>query len=232
MGPLRLLSEFAAADPAAMRAALYSDADFRDPPALPLPAEDRDRLLALLGRYGIRLALAELDSGVRGASALCKALRAHSGIDVLLDQLKRQFIDLADPLRARWAIAALDAVAWTASTSGDAAALARLRDDLAIAREHPRLRQFALFASLAELEGGEWEAPPEAAAELAALTTGTTVADQLGLPPSASAAEARARLIDRITAWRILENTASRTTARHAREVREYLESLFFTLPA
>ena len=231
MEPLRRLQDFMAADPSAMRTAMYSDADFRDHPTMPIPVEDRDRLLSLLGRYGIRLALVELDRGVRGASALCKALRAHSGIDALLDQLKRQFTDLADPLRARWAIAALDAVAWNWSSPQEATALARLRDDLATARQHPRLRQFGLVASLASLEASDWEAPEGTVAELSALATGTTVLAQLGLPPVAAAAEVRARLVDRITAWHVVENTSPRATARHARAIREYLESLFLTLP-
>jgi hypothetical protein len=232
MGPLRQLHEFAAADPSAMRTAMYSDADFRDHPTIPIPAEDRDRLLSLLGRYGIKLALAELGGGVRGASALCKALRAHSGIDVLLDQLKQQFTGLADPLRARWAIAALDRVAWDSSSPQAAAALARLRDDLGIAREHPKLRQFGLAASLADLKAGGWQAPEGTAAELSALATGTTVPAQLGLPPSASAAEISARLIGRITAWHVVENTSPRATSRHARAIREYLESVFLALPS
>jgi Dynamin family len=232
MGPLRLLHEFAAADPSAMRTAMYSDADFRDHPTMPIPPEDRSRLLSLLGRYGIKLALAELDGGVRGASALCKALRAHSGIDVLLDQLKRQFTDLADPLRARWAIAALDRVVWDSSSPQEAAALTQLRDALGIVREHPRLRQFGLAATLTDLEAGEWEGPQDAAAELAALTAGTTLVAQLGLPPSAAPHEIRTRLIARIMAWRVIENTSTRATSRHARAIREYLESLFLALPS
>jgi GTPase SAR1 family protein len=227
MRPLRRMHELSATDPAAVEAALYTIDDFRSHPALPLAAEERERLLALLGIYGIRAALAELDGGIKGAAALLKALRAQSGIDVLLDQLKRQFFDLADPLRARWAIQALDAVTWQGSNPAEITALTRLREDLDLAREHPRLRQFGLMTSLADLEAGHWQAPDDAVAELAALATGTGLRAQLGAGPDASAEELRALLVSRITAWHTLENTSSRATARHARAVREYLESLY-----
>jgi GTPase SAR1 family protein len=227
MRPLRRLHELSATDPAAVEAALYTIEDFRGHPALPLTAEDRERLLALLGIYGIRAALAELDGGIRGAAALLKALRAHSGIDVLLDQLNRQFVDLADPLRARWAIQALDAVTWSGVNPAEAAALTRLREELDLVREHPRLRQFGLITSLADLEAGHWQASEDAVAELAALATGTGLHAQLRAGPDAGAEELRALLVSRITAWRTLENTSSRVTARHARAVREYLESLY-----
>jgi len=227
MRPLRQLHRFSIADPAAMEAALYATEDFRSHPALPLTAEDRDRLLWLLGIYGIRAALAELDRGIQGAAALLQALRARSGIDVLLDQLKRQFVHLADPLRARYAIQALDAVTWRGTSPAEAAALIKLRDDLDGIRDHPKLRQFGLMNSLADLEAGRWQAAEDAAAELAALATGVDLAAQLRLDPSATAADTRALLLKRITAWRTLENTSPRVTSRHARVIREYLESLY-----
>jgi hypothetical protein len=232
MGPLRRLHELGVARPEDLAFALYDAEHFRSDP-MPLPAEARERLLSMLGMHGVRLAIAEYGRGVRGATSMCRALRGHSGIDALLDKLKSQFTTLADPLRARWAIAELDAVAWSPANQGEAAPLARLRDDLAAAREHPRLRQFAVATSLADLKSGEWKGPDGVTTELTALTTGTTVSAQLGLPATASAEEIRARLIARITAWRVLENTVmTRAASRHAQTVREYLESLFAAQPA
>ena len=171
MRPLRRLHRFAAADPPTMDAALYTAEDFRAHPALPILPDERERLLSLLGIYGIRAALAAMARGIQGAAALLEALRAASGIDVLLDQLKRQFVDLADPLRGRYALQALDAVTWRGTSPAEVAALTKLRDDLDAVRDHPKLRQFGLLNSLAELEAGRWQAPQDASAELAALAT-------------------------------------------------------------
>jgi hypothetical protein len=226
MRPLRELHRFAAASPADLDAALYTVDDFRAHPGLPIPGQDRERLLSLLGIYGIKVALAELDGGVQGAAALLKALRAHSGIDVLLDQLKRQFVGLADPLRARWAVQVLDAVTWRGRNPAEVAALSKLREDLDLIREHRRVRQLGLLTSLTDLELGHWQGPEGAVAELAALATETSLAAQLRLDPAASPEAIDDLLADRVHAWRIVENTAPRATARHARAVREYLESL------
>jgi hypothetical protein len=231
MTPLRALHRFRAADRETLDWALSSGQDFLDEPAVPLSQEQRARLLSLLGSHGIKTAMDALDAGTAGASALLAVLRAHSGIDVLLGQLRRQFIDRADPLRARRAIQALDALTWLGVNPAETAALTKLREELDEVREHPRLRQFALMDSLTELNSGRWQAPDGAEAELAALATGIDLADQLGIDPAAAPTGIRELLVKRITAWHILENTSSRVTYRHARAVREYLESLFRTVP-
>jgi GTPase SAR1 family protein len=230
MRPLRRLHELSVADPGVLEAALYTIDDFRSHPALLLAAGERERLISLLGIYGIRVALAELDGGIKGAAALLKALRAHSGVDALLDQLRHQFVGLADALRAQWALDELDAVTWQGTTQADNDTLARLRNELDLVRAHPKLRQFGLMTSLADLEAGYWAAPGDAASELAALVTGHGLRAQLQAGPDVDTDELRVLLIGRITAWRTLENTSSRVTARHARAVREYLESLYRTL--
>jgi len=233
LAPLRALLELRATDPEAVEFALYSAEDFKQEPRLPLTGAERTRLLDLLGNHGVSVALDVLDGGVRSATALLAALRAHSGIDALTSQLSRQFAGLADPLRARSAVQALDAVSWLGASPQETAVLARLREDLDAVRDHPRLRQFGLMTVLADLEAGRWQGPTGTAAELAAFATGTDLTAQLGLAADASTAQVRARLVDRVTAWRVLENsaTSSRATSRRAREVREYLESLFDTLP-
>jgi hypothetical protein len=236
MGLLRAMSR---ADPADLAAACYSADDFLRHPGLPLPRDDRERLLSLLGLYGIGVALAEVAGGTQGAAGLLKALRAHSGIDDLLDRLNRQFLTLADPLRARTAIQALDAVSWQGSTPAEVATLTALRGELDALGGHPRLRQLELASTLADLNAGKWTASEDVTEELIALATGADLAAQLRLRPGAEAdAEAdagadagavRGALAKRISAWRAIENTSGRATARHARVVREYLESLWTT---
>ena len=155
-------------------------------------------------------------------------MRSRSGIDALLSQLRRQFLDIADPLRARDAIRALNAASWHGRTPAETTVLTALRGDLDAVRAHPRLRQLDLTAALTDLNAGKWQADTRIATEVAALATGTDLPAQLGTDPSASAEQVRTLLADRIGAWRKLENTSPRLAARHARAVREYLESLYF----
>lgn len=227
-----LLRELASANPDDIDAACYSADDFLEHPGLPLARAERERLLSILGLYGIHVAVAEAAGGTQGAAALLKALRAYSGIDDLLEHLKRQFLTLADALRASNAIQALAAASWKGATPAETEPLTRLRGELDTLRSHPRLRQLELASSLADLNAGSWAASEDATAELAALATGADLTAQLLLEPDADAETIRAALVKRISAWRSAENTSGRSTARHARAVREYLESLFSGLQA
>jgi hypothetical protein len=224
---MELLRELAGADPYDLEAACYSSEDFLSHPGLPLATDGRERLLSLLGLYGIQVAAAEVARGTQGAATLLKALRAQSGIDDLLKQLSRQFLTLADPLRARTAIQTLDAGSWKGTSAAETDTLTRLRGELDALRGHARLRQLALASSLADLNAGKWAASEDATDELVALATGADLAAQLRLDPGAGAEAIRAALTGRISAWRSTENTSGRAIARHARVVREYLESLF-----
>jgi hypothetical protein len=218
------LRRLAAADRDVVEAACYTAEDFLSSPRVPLEPDVRARLLGLLGLYGIAIALATIDNGVQGATSLLKALRAVSGIDDLLAQLDRQFVALADPLRARTAMRTLDAVTWLGGDPASAATLTALRSELDAVRGHHRLRQLDLMLSLADLDAGKWTAPPDAAASLARLVSGDSLAAQLGPDDGADPDEV---LGAQIAAWRTIENTSGRAAARHARAVREYLESLF-----
>jgi hypothetical protein len=224
---MEAVRRLAAADRSEVMAACYTADDFLSSPWVPLDRDERSRLLGLLGLYGISVALTTVDEGVQGATGLLAALGAASGIGDLLGQLDRQFVALADPLRARSAIRALDAVAWLGGDAASVAALTALRSDLDALRGHPGLRRLDLTLSLADLRAGKWAAPPDAAASLGALVTGDGLAAQLEVDDSADAGTITAALGTRIAAWRTIENTSGRATARHARAVREYLESLF-----
>jgi len=228
MGLLRQLSR---TDPAVVEAACYSARTFLEDEGLPLAEADRERLFSLLGLWGIQVAVAEVAGGIQGAAGLLKALRAHSGIDDLLERLNRQFLTLADPLRARTAMQALDAVSWKGSSSAEVGTLTRMRGELDALRGHGRLRQLELASTLADLNAGKWSAAEDTTEELVALATGVELTDQLRLWPGADADAIRAALAKRISAWRSIENTAGRGVARHARVVREYLESLHSGLP-
>jgi Dynamin family len=228
MRPLRAL---AGTDREVLDAALYTDEDFRSHPALPISSQERGRLLSLLGTYGITVALEEIAEGTNSATGLLRALRARSGIDLLLGQLRSQFLAIADALRARYAIRALDAASWLGAGPAETAALTSLREEVDAVRSHPRLRQLDLAAALTDLNAGKWQADPEITAELVALATGSDLPGQLGVEPDAGPGKIRELLAARIAVWRTVEYTSSRLAARHARAVREHLESLYFGLP-
>ncbi len=77
---------------------------------LPLDAETRYLLLQRLGLFGLRLSLALLrHGGVGSAPELAAALTKHSGIDRLREVLATQFAARADLLKARSALAGVDA---------------------------------------------------------------------------------------------------------------------------
>ena len=229
MLPLRAL---AAADQGVLDDALYSADDFLENAKLPIVTEDRQRLISLFGIYGISVAIEQVRAGVRGAARLLTALREQSGIKDLLDLLQQKFVAMSDPLRARTAIQALDAVSWRASTPGEATVLARMRDELDVIRSHPKLRQLDLATALTEMSAGKWTASEHYTAQLVALATGADLFAQLATDSEITTSQARDLLAQRITEWRTLENTAPRAAVRHARAVREYLESLFLGLPA
>jgi hypothetical protein len=229
MTPLRAL---AGTDPEVLDRALYSADDFYACDELPISAEHRARLLSMLGMYGISAAIEEINNGTRGATGLLRALRSRSGIDVLLDQLRRQFLNLADPLRARYALRILDAATWLSASPEECAVLTALRYDLDDVRSDPRLRRLSLMEAVADLHAGYWEATSEFTQELTALAAGADLPEQLGLDPPADLGQIRAVLSTRISAWRELENTSPRGTARYARLVREQLEALFFGAPS
>jgi Dynamin family len=220
------LRRLAATDRDVVEAARYTADDFLSAPRVPLEPAERERLLGLLGLYGIGVAVEAVDGGARGATSLLTALRAASGIDDLLAQLERQFVALADPLRARAAIQALDAVTWPAGGTAPDPALTALRTELDAVRGNQRLRHLDLMLSLADLDAGKWAAPPDAAASLARLAAGGSLTAQLGLDDAEPDAVPDA-LARQIADWRTIENTSGRATVRHARTVREYLESLF-----
>jgi len=78
---------------------------------LPVAPETRYRLLERLGLFGVRLSLALLrHGGVGSAPELATALTKHSGIDRLREVLATQFAARADLLKARSALANVDAV--------------------------------------------------------------------------------------------------------------------------
>jgi len=160
-------------------------------------AEDRDRLLGRLGRYGVRSALELADSGDPfGRVALVRRLRELSGIEELHKQIDGLQLR-ADALKADAALADLESLSWKYK-------LGELRNRIdAVRLDEPVLDLMGAFERCASGTVGLEEGMLE---ELERLITGRTAAERLGLEPRASRSEQRAAASKRARAWKTWAN--------------------------
>lgn len=91
-----------------------------------VPPAARARLLALLGRYGIEVALEAIDGGQRTAAQLASVLRAASGIAPLVDHLGAA-CELALARRVVRTVATIDRIALRLAPSSAATVLDAVR---------------------------------------------------------------------------------------------------------
>ncbi|KOU96650.1 dynamin family protein [Streptomyces sp. XY533] len=235
-----LLGRLATAPREDLGRALYSPHEFLRWPDGPLDETGRARVMDLLGCYGIGAAVQAVHTlGDPGARALLAALREASGVDALVDEIRRRFVAAADRLRSAAALGLLDEAARTELGGGAPAPAARralddLRAGVAALRRHPLLRQTELAPALADFAAGRLRLSEADSRSLLRLATGTTAAACLGLPEPAPGATASARAHAARTAaeaaarWRRLEAGPSRVLRRHARTARELCEELYF----
>ncbi|KJY20872.1 MULTISPECIES: dynamin family protein [unclassified Streptomyces] len=234
-----LLGRLATAPREDLGRALYSPHEFLHWPDGPLDESGRARVMDLLGCYGIGAAVHAVHTlGDPGARALLAALREASGVDALVDEIRRRFVAAADRLRAAAALGLLDEAARTALGEGAPAPAARALDDLragvAALRRHPLLRQTELAPALADFAAGRLRLSEADTRSLLSLATGTTTAACLGLPEAAPGTTASARAhaartaAEAATRWRRLEAGPSPVLRRHARTARELCEELYF----
>ncbi|MFE5522232.1 dynamin family protein [Streptomyces virginiae] len=190
----------------------------------PLDAEERQRLLSLLGRYGIREAVGLCDG--RSTRALLAGLRERSGFDALEARVREEFVERADALRAVTALRSLTAVARSLPPGGPRE---HLRSGLAVIRRQPALRQIALSAALTDQGSGRMTLDAERSAALTALVHGRSAAASLGLPEGLSPAGTAARAAQEAGRWRAYETAPHRRVRIHARAARELCEALYFS---
>lgn len=157
---------------------------FRAPEATAvLTGEERAALLDRFGLFGVRVAIDALRTGRAGsATELATVLTAASGISALRERLGEAFADRADLLKARSALAAVDAVA--AAGMLPAGVAARAEAIRANAHELTEAR------ALAAVRAGRVRLPEEEHARLERLlgAEGAAAHRRLGLPPDADAA--------------------------------------------
>ncbi|MGB9376140.1 MAG: dynamin family protein [Mycobacteriales bacterium] len=156
------------------RAELLEDPErFASAPA-GVAAEQRRRLLALLGRRGVEIALAFVDAGCIGAAALSTELARVSGITGLEASI-RGLRSRADPLKAQWALNQLDNAPLSAA---GALALRNAAEEL---RLEPKMQQLNVLAALQLVAAGV-RLPAALAEDVLRMATATHPAAQLGQP--------------------------------------------------
>ncbi len=228
-----LLRRLATADLDDLRKIMFSEDTFTAWTEGPLTTPERQRLLTLLGRYGIMLADAAIReaagrSAILATADLLALLRARSGIDELISRMAEQFIGPADRLRAAAAIGRLELASHGARSPAESAALASLRAELIQLRRRWQMRQELLVPALADLADGRLQLPPEAEQALKGLAQGGSPASCLGLPDLAGAGAIRRAADEQIRHWQELEWYPSRNVQRWARRARELCEACYF----
>jgi len=182
------------------RPMLLSAGRFVNAPSVPVPADRRQRLVRVLGMYGLRLSLDALRQ--RGAAAkrmdLVTLLSRRSGLPELRRLLLTQFAERRDVLKADSALRTIDAV--VRSDPIDAAA--RLRQQ--VERLRVSAHELAEIRLLTELRTGQVPAAPDQLVLMDRLLggAGSAVTTRLGLAPDASGTEIREAIASLHAMWR------------------------------
>ncbi|MFI7492364.1 GTP-binding protein [Micromonospora echinaurantiaca] len=108
-----------------------------------LDAEVRATLLERLGLFGVRLATTLVRTGCDSRVALCAELIRRSGLTELRESVHRFFVDRRDTLKARSALAAVEALLRAEPGPGSAELLGTVEQILAGAHEFQELRLLA-----------------------------------------------------------------------------------------
>jgi hypothetical protein len=180
---------------------LTADRFVTRPSSTPVSQTDRRHLLDRLGLFGVRSAVELLRTGrVRTAQELGAELVRLSGLARLREVLMAQFTDRARILKARSALAALDAVLAGGEVDGADALRRRAEELLAGAHEFVEVRV------LNELRSGGLRLPEARAAELQRLlgAGGHGATARLGVAAGTSPEELRSRCTEALGRWRRL----------------------------
>ncbi|MEE2034712.1 dynamin family protein [Rhodococcus chondri] len=195
-------SEFAAFEalsrvPAEQMQVAMLSADRFARPDIPLPVapEMRAQLVDRFGLFGIRMAVALVQLGVRDSPSLAAELVARSGLDELRHVIDVQFGQRAEQLKTHSALLALERVL---CACGDRQLLAAVRRELA--DQHG----FAELRLLGRLRSAPAALPDAELAELQRLIGGFGIGatQRLGLPADAAPAQLRAAAVAAVHSWR------------------------------
>ncbi|WP_068154527.1 dynamin family protein [Rhodococcus phenolicus] len=182
--------------PAELQAAMLSVDRFARPDMpLPVDPELRAQLADRFGLFGIRMAVALVQLGVRDSPTLAAELLARSGLDELRQVIDVQFGQRADQLKTHSVLLALRRVL---RACGDRRLLASVQRELADGHGFVELRLLGRLRSRPVSLGDD------ELFELQRLVGGFGIGarQRLGLPDDAPATQVRAAGVAAVRAWR------------------------------
>ena len=226
---MRDLREVAKLEEGARELALQSVDAFRGTDLLELDPERRRRLLDFLGLYGLRESLRLVDGGRRTAAGLLPELRALSGVGELLHACQQVFADRSDPLRADRALTELERICFRHSVELGPSGR-RLRAAVESLRLDPALHFVEELRVLQGVDSGAVALPRDYERELIRVAKSTTPTAKLGLADDADGEALVRAALERIVAWKQIENdpSAGPKQVRAARVMRESFEQIYF----
>ncbi|MFC6016073.1 dynamin family protein [Plantactinospora solaniradicis] len=151
--------------------------------SIPVAGPARQRLLARLGLFGVRVGVQLIREGtVRDAGDLARELSARSGLDRLREVLAAQFLGRGQVLKARSALASLDAAVRSQPAGVDTAALIAEAEEI-----RAGFHEFVEVRLLHLLRSGRLPGRPDQLAEMERLLGGAGggAAERLGLTADA-----------------------------------------------
>jgi hypothetical protein len=173
---------------------------FMDPETSDLLAETRRELLARLGLFGVRLALARIQAGeALSAVDLSRELVEASGLNELRSLLEQHFAARAVSLKGRSALVSLRACARELAASDRNAARRLLAE---IEQVEASTHAFAELRLLHLMLTGQIRISEDEQAEVNRLTGGGTLETRAGLDPDATDEQIRQAALDGIARWR------------------------------
>lgn len=197
-----------------------------------LTVATRERLLQRLGIFGVRLGLTLIRQGrVSDAPGLAATLLAHSGITELRARLTTQFRERADLLRARSALAGLDA---TLASHPNIAGQQALRGDLERIRASTHAFTEARLLNLTRAGNLPFDDDTTAEADRLLGGNGHEASARLGLPPTSDHATLQEAALTAAGRWqrRAEHPLAEPDTATAARQILRSCEELVSQLAA
>lgn len=187
----------------------------------------RRRLLDQLDLYGLNVAMAAADDGIRGAAGLLRVLQDRSGFaplrTLVLDRLGAQ----ADLIKAHNALCDLRRISYLrVGDPGEAQALRALRSPLDRIELDPTLHHLRVVQVLHDVSNGDLVLPEPLMRDLELLASG---ADPLSRLDVGTVADVPAAAMTAAARWGRWGNDARRrpADARRARSVKEAYEVLW-----
>jgi hypothetical protein len=217
---LAALRSLAALPPSTTEAMLLTPDRFVNARVEGVSADARGQLLEILDIYGVERALALIRSGNNSAAALSDALRLESGINPLRNLARATFTAHADVLKAGWALAALERVAFSLDPGTHGDARAELLDDLEAIALEPPMHRLAELRILQEVAADRIPLPSALVEDLRRVTSTAEAALAVGLDATASPDEVRGAAAEGVQRWKSFGNDTRRSpNQRWAAEV-------------